>query len=368
MADYLKNRYLVLQIVMILSGILSFLLYVPHYLLHIDDINALFPLLTCFIIIYNFPNQVHSPLADTLCLLKLGENSDQYGRQRLGATVGWGVIHIALGFALDFGMKIQFIVVLFVIFSIPSIITLHIAFHGMNTVNKTKALVEMELMDIHTQDADEYNKTFITNKSDDAAETECMVKGSDNMDQDDAPISMCDTLKFITKSKANIGINIVNFMWGGMLSIIDSLLFVYIEQLEGDSNDLTYTYLGLAVAATLPFEVLMLYVSKWFVWNIGYSKMIHLHGFIFAFVKVSTVQLMSEMFPPKYAASAQGLSHALQKGVGPFLFVVLGGFALDYIGGKWMYRICAMAAFATMVVFHYLSHGNDMFKAKKLIC
>ena len=90
-----------------------------------------------------------------------------------------------------------------------------------------------------------------------------------------------------------------------------------------------------------------------------------LAGFTFAFIKISTVQLVNQIFPEQYAASAQGLSYAFSSGFGPFTFVVLGGFALDYIGGKWLYRICAIIVFLIMILFHWLSYGNPIFKAKK---
>ena len=90
-----------------------------------------------------------------------------------------------------------------------------------------------------------------------------------------------------------------------------------------------------------------------------------LAGFTAAFCQVSVVQLVNDIFPDKYAASAQGIMSAFRWGFGPFVFVVLGGFALDHIGGKWLYTICAIDAFLVLIIFHWLTYGNKMFRPKK---
>eukprot|EP01084_Bolivina_argentea_P164474 285958_1 len=387
LADY-YNRYMVLQIVLILSGILSLLLFLPHYIFDINNTNVLFPMLGVFIVLYNFPNQVHAPLMDTLTILKLGDKSDQYGKQRAGASTSWAIAHIILGVSLDFGLKIQYIVVLFFILTIPTCIVVYVSFHDMEQAQKDNKLMEIELMDINLV---ETNKDTVINDPD-AKHLIEKPKVNDISDK----VSAFETIKFIFRNKTNFGIFLVLFLWGGMLMCIESLLYVYIEQMSSKSggHQPTYTYLGLAVAATIPSEMILLYLSGWFIENVGYRNMIHiglfayiirvigytfitsnnlwlllftepLHGFIFGLVQAATVALVNEMFPEKYAASAQGLRFGVRSGLGPFVFVILGGIALDYIGGKWMYRILAITSFSTMIILQLFSHGNAIFNAKK---
>ena len=66
-----------------------------------------------------------------------------------------------------------------------------------------------------------------------------------------------------------------------------------------------------------------------------------LHGVTYACSQTACVDFVANLMPPGYEASGQGLAY-LFKGAGSILGLLLGGWAEENIGPRFMYRISAL--------------------------
>ncbi|ETO23472.1 hypothetical protein RFI_13710 [Reticulomyxa filosa] len=131
-ADYLESRYMTAQLLLGGSSIASIALLIPFYMLHLSNEKnhfIFFFLQIIVIIIYQIPHTNQFVLTDTLVLLELGSNGGRlYGQQRLWGAVSWGLTHIIIGVALDGGMPMWCLVVLYASLGLVTNVIFYFAF------------------------------------------------------------------------------------------------------------------------------------------------------------------------------------------------------------------------------------------------
>jgi MFS family permease len=71
----------------------------------LDDVKEVFFLLLLLILLGEFFSAPAITLADCATLTYLGENTDDYGRQRMFGSFGWGITMFFVGIALDYSTK-----------------------------------------------------------------------------------------------------------------------------------------------------------------------------------------------------------------------------------------------------------------------
>ena len=150
-------------------------------------------------------------------------------------------------------------------------------------------------------------------------------------------------------------------------SIVESLIFLFFEKLEG-----SYTLMGVTVAVTVMFEVPIFYLAPMLIDRFGPGRLQKvaclayivrvvgytliptgsmgwvlflepLHGVTYGCAATSSVEYFVSFTPKGQEAAGQGLLSALE-GVGGVIGLAGGGWAEDAFGPKMMYR-----GFAAMV-------------------
>merc|ERR1712129_116766 len=169
------------------------------------------------------------------------------------------------------------------------------------------------------------------------------------------------------------------FMVGGGQNVATNLLFPYVLSLM-PANNFYHSFLGLTVAVTVTFEIPIFAFSERIIDRLRYKKMIivgviclicrcvaysllsadtlwlllliePLHGITYSLVQLSAVNIIYDLFGEKYAASAQGSLSAIRSGLGPLLWVSSSGFVLQFVSGKWCYRIVAIGITLSLIAF-----------------
>jgi hypothetical protein len=157
-------------------------------------------------------------------------------------------------------------------------------------------------------------------------------------------------------------------------AVVDSLIFLYFEFLGS-----SYVLMGGTVVLTVAFEIpifhwapymlerwgahaIMIlaglaYMTRVLVYSIlpqGHVVYVlwwePLHGVTYACSQSAIVHFVAHAMPPGYEASGQGLV-CLFRGMGSMLGLWLGGWAVDTIGPRYMYRASAGVVAFGMVIF-----------------
>jgi MFS family permease len=147
-------------------------------------------------------------------------------------------------------------------------------------------------------------------------------------------------------------------------AVVDSLIFLYFEFLGS-----SYALMGLTVVLTVAFEIPIFqmapqilerygpeamlivaglaYVTRVLAYSIipqghvAYVLVLEpLHGITYACSQSAVVDFIAKQMPAGYEASGQGLVY-LFRGIGGTVGVLLGGWAVDSLGPRYMYRTSA---------------------------
>ncbi len=88
-------------------------------------------------------------------------------------------------------------------------------------------------------------------------------------------------------------------------------------------------------------------------------------GFTYSLLQCSLVAIPSIIFPDSMQATGQGLMSTVRFGIGPVVFLSLGGFIMEFYGGKWLYRSIAMFSTVVLVIFYFLFNEKKFMTNEK---
>ena len=156
--------------------------------------------------------------------------------------------------------------------------------------------------------------------------------------------------------------------------VVDVLLFLFFETLES-----SYSMMGITVFFTVAFEVPIFQVAptllehtnagilllvgciSYIVRVLGYASIPKghiayvlalepLHGVTYACAQMSAVDTASKFSPPGWEATGQGLI-SLVRGSGSFFGLLYGGWAVQHLGGRYMYEISSCVVSLGVICF-----------------
>merc|ERR1711920_368976 len=92
-----------------------------------------------------------------------------------------------------------------------------------------------------------------------------------------------------------------------------------------------------------------------------------LHGITYALIQLSMVNIINDLFGEKYAASAQGSIASIRSGLGPLVWVSLSGYVMQFVSGKWCYRIVAIALSLSLCLFVVANKTKTFHRARQRV-
>lgn len=289
--------------------------------LTIPALQTLLPV-AALIALYTFLNSPIVALSDSAAMTMLGDQRDQYGRVRLGGTIGW-----ALAAPLA-GLLVQ-------------INGLDMAFWGFAGFMTLTLLVSQRL-------------TFVS------------PAGAHPPDRARAGmrILLCNRRWLLLLAMA--------FVAGCGLSVINSYLFVYLQELNAEAS-----MMGLALTLGTLSELPVLFYADRLLKRLGAFGLLTLgmgmtgvrllllaavsapagvlvfqllNGLTFPAVWVAGVSVAYDHAPPGMSATAQGLFSAAVFGFGAAAGGLLGGLLLGAFGGRAMYAAMGLLVLGSLAL------------------
>lgn len=314
LADARQSHKRILTIGMVGAGISVFLLW---------QVRS-FWLIVPVVASYAFFSSTIMPLIDNTVLSLLGDQRDQYGKQRLWGAIGWGLAGPVAGWLTgSFG--------------------LHWSFIGYLSLLFIGLLISRSLPVIGAH----------------------------------SPGHFWEGVRQLLRDQRWIIFLLIAFIGGAGLSVITNFLFLYMNELHASR-----TVMGLSLLAATISEIPVLFFSGMMLRRWGpkglmvislivyvlrsYSYavvtapwqvlMIQLtHGLTFSTMWVAGVSLAGEIAPPGLGATAQGIFSSTVMGFGGITGALVGGLLLDYFGGKGMYFWSGNAVLLALVIFLLMS-------------
>ena len=225
---------------------------------------------------------------------------------------------------------------------------------------------------------------------------------SENMSIDESEdVSYRASLKYIFSKPDTFGIFLIGFVFGGSFASVQSLLFVYVEEIVTENNvalienthDISYLLLGLSVGISVIFEIPFLYLSNIFIHYLGYRIIIivsfilycirlvlysylnknnlyllliieSLQGITTSLIHVSLITIISIIFPLNMQTIGQTLMYITRYGIAPFIFLIINGYIMEYYGGKYTFLLMSIICFISIILFYILTRNNKIFDRK----
>ncbi|KAL7579976.1 hypothetical protein ACA910_004969 [Epithemia clementina (nom. ined.)] len=294
------------------------------------------------------------PVADAVALQYLEQHpqmsKDDYGRERMFGAIGWAVAHFGYAVLIDwYGFNVTYPLSLLGL--VVALIAIHI--YTRKQIELTKRSLMKRKSDIIT--ANEGDDSPVESRT----ESTCMESEKQQLSTKSLVTTILGSFFGTYYSTAYM---ICLFLLSFGQVIVDALVFLFFETLES-----SYTMMGITVIFTVAFEipifqvaptllersnagVLLLVASfSYIVRVLGYASIPKghiayvlalepLHGVTYACAQTSSVDTASRFSPPGWEATGQGLI-SLVRGSGSILGLLYGGWAVEHLGGRFMYEI-----------------------------
>ena len=285
----------------------------------------------------------------------------QYGKERLYGAVSWAVTSVIVGWAIDVGgfpiLPFLFAPIGYCVYMISIV-----AFIGRP---ECAAVAQDDSTDSSDIMPSNENANQIQKFQDDSVDK---FRDDDDDDDvsggDDNTTSLLQMLALVCGTVYGIGFIASMLTLAMGMSIVESLIFLFFEQLGG-----SYTIMGLSVVVTVIFEIPVFHFAPsllekfgpgrlqqaaaiaYMIRVIGYTLIPEgamawvlvlepLHGITYGCAATSSVQYMAQLSPKGYEATAQGILSGV-RGVGSIFGLSLGGWIDDAYGPKILYRAYA---------------------------
>lgn len=304
------------------------------------------------------------PILDGIALAYLkrtGDQSSDYGKERLFGAVGWAIASLTIGPILDkYGFEIFFMsnvigaglaVIMLLIYLQRTTELYSVLSSNENIDSETAGEKEVEMI--------ENNMTMI-----------------ENTNEKTGSHTIYETLVITMRSWTSVGFLFSATTLCMGTSVVENLIFLFFEETLGGTN----FQCGLTVVVTVIFEIPIFHYAPKILQAFGYQTMQKvaclayitrvigytfipkdkmylvlflepLHGVTYACSKTATVQMASEITPEGYEASFQGIISMITS-FGSVLGVCLGGWIEDHYSDILLYRLYAFIVFVGLVAYY----------------
>lgn len=304
------------------------------------------------------------PVIDAVALQYLEQHpqmsKDDYGRERLYGAIGWAITHVAYSILIDwFGFSITYpLILLGVVIALVAVL-------------------------VFTRNQIHLTTRYLTKRNSDIVSDEGHTSSSSPPEPVEGPdpteLSMFSQfaliLRYFFDTYYSSAFMLCLFILSFGQAIVDSLVFLFFETLDS-----SYTMMGITVVFTVAFEIpifqiaptllqrsnagiLLLVASASYVVRVlGYASIPKghmayvlllepLHGVTYACSKTASVDTASRFSPAGWEATGQGLI-SLVAGFGSISGLLYGGWAVERLGGRYMYEISScLVSFGALCLF-----------------
>jgi len=283
-----------------------------------------FAILAIIIILNAFFMAPIIPLVDNSVVELLGGQSQEYGKQRVWGTYGWGIASLIGGWVIQkLGLPVMF--------------------YSFSLLFSFNMLAAIRFPVSQAPIAIKYGRS---------------------------------ALKLLSNRRWLLFLGVVMILGAGM-AMIGNYFAIYFASLGAST-----TWVGAAYAVATISEVPALFFSDRLIRRFGLLGLLViggtvfgvraicfsfavvpwqalalqlLHGLTYALVLVAGVEYASQLAPPGLGATAQGLFYGIFNGLGYALGALLGGILLDTSGIQGMYRIAGISALIAIGLFLVIS-------------
>ncbi|XP_066298488.1 major facilitator superfamily domain-containing protein 6-like isoform X2 [Branchiostoma lanceolatum] len=272
--------------------------------------------------------------ADAHAMHILGDKASDYGKQRWWGAVGWGLVSVIAGFAMD------------------------------------------RFSDGKNQDKTDYSITFYMFAGFAAVTLLTVTCGFDKWQQK-RPQKMLKSLQKLLKKPKELFFLVVMFVTGASYGAIVNFLFWYLKDLGGSQ-----LLLGLALMANCVAEIPIFFFSGKVIHTISHKRIFQLalfcyfirfmsyslipspwwvlmieplHGITFGAMYSAAITYASLIAPPGMETTVQGIVGAVYYGVGRASGALLGGALFHTYGGVVMFRVYSVICLVTCIL-HWFVH------------
>jgi MFS transporter, PPP family, 3-phenylpropionic acid transporter len=290
---------------------------------------TVFALLVLFVMIYAFFNAPIIPLVDNSVVEQLGGRRQEYGKQRVWGTYGWGLASLAIGWLIQqFGLPVIF-------YGFAILLSFGLLAAVRFPVSQAPIAVKF---DRHVW------KLFANRRW----------------------LSFLGVMMILGAGMAMVGNYFVIYLkslgtpavWIGVALALASVSEIP-ALFYSDRLIRRFGILGLLVIGGVVFGLRALVFSvasaPWQALGLQF-----VHGFTYALVLVAGVEYASQLAPPGMGATAQGLFGGVLNGLGIAIGALLGGVLMDAIGIRGMYRVAGVSALLAVALFLIASRSKSM--------
>lgn len=308
------------------------------------------------------------PVMDGMCLDYLGENTQDYGKERLYGAVSWGVTNVVIAVGLQYvGFSIMYVMT--ILATLLTLIVIWLFVKDQETrIYYEKRDSNVILSDDDVDDDDDidddqsYNNNHNENYNDMDMDMDNKRTISKMEHEHASASSTIHILYLLCISGFGVCFMVSQITQSSGQAIVDTLIFLYFEQLQS-----SYILMGWTVVLTVAFEIPLFHIApillkswgpgilipiasvSYVVRVFGYSYIPEghvayvlwlepLHGVTYACMAMAGVELISYLTPPGYSASGQAALQILV-GTGSVVGLLFGGYLQDQLGPRLMYRI-----------------------------
>ncbi|KAL3205465.1 hypothetical protein MRX96_040833 [Rhipicephalus microplus] len=335
-----------------------------------EDVQEVFFLLLLLIVLGEYFSAPAITLADAATLSHLGENTDNYGRQRMFGSLGWGVAMFFVGIALDHSTS----------FSEPPVRSLKFDYEpdlpgpDDNIVMKQVVMNSDASKPITIEDiAPGIPQAREPPKQEEKPETKSTVfaQTTRKLPEWFAVLRSFATVRYGA-------FLVVTWFMGFGIGLVFTFLFWHLQDLGG-----TPTLFGVASVINHVSEIFAYFFSFRFIRQIGHVKVLcvglvgnvcrflyiswlknpwwvlpfeFIQGVTHAAVWAACCSYITQSTPANLRSSAQGVLQGLHHGLGRGCGAVIGGIFVNYFGTQITFRGYGFACLLVLVGFVFVNY------------
>uniref|UniRef100_A0A8C4PXI6 Major facilitator superfamily domain containing 6 n=2 Tax=Eptatretus burgeri TaxID=7764 RepID=A0A8C4PXI6_EPTBU len=333
-----------------------------------QDVDAIFLLILLLVIVGEFFSAPALTIVDTVTLLYLGSHRDQYGRQRMWGSLGWGIFMLAIGLVIDHATDNPSIIL-----ETPCILkdwhNYRIAFIAFATlVTMTFAVATQFHFNYQRFENSEATEGIEIPPVDSTAPT-APTDGSSRVQRE---YGYRDLLKILCNMRY-VSVLYVAWFMGFCYGFIFTFLFWHLGDIGGST-----TLFGLCSLIDHFSELTAYFLSHYLIGLIGHIRVLYLglgcnairflyisyliepwyvlpleilQGMTHAAIWASCISYLTAAVPPPLRTSAQGILQGLHLGLGRGCGAVIGGLFVHAFSAVVAFQAIGLISLGTLLIF-----------------
>eukprot|EP01116_Phalansterium_solitarium_P005948 TRINITY_DN18272_c0_g1_i1.p1 TRINITY_DN18272_c0_g1~~TRINITY_DN18272_c0_g1_i1.p1 ORF type:complete len:516 (-),score=162.00 TRINITY_DN18272_c0_g1_i1:170-1717(-) len=361
-----KHKLLLVGNMTVASVVLTTLSFAEHV-----PFGVTMAIMACF----SFIRAPVNPLMDAAVLQMLGEHKQLYGRQRLFASISWGLCSFVSGIIVQ-RTSVHSIFYCFAFCAGAFVIIA--AFTPL--YRNTEAPVVSQSWKRIPAAASSRNLRMAADEIEDPDISEVIEEEQSTTAAPPKPVGRSEFFKSVRAlvfNRAYMLLLFATYVFAGGMTVVVAFLFVYLQDEFGAESSL----LGVSVVASILLELPLMFFGKTLLQKVGARRLIMvafsvlsirmvgytfitaawqailielMHGMTYSVLWIAGVDYANTVAPPNLKATSQGMfaaSYSLGSGCGS----ILGGLVYQHFGAMALFRGEAVVCVVTLLVFAALS-------------